>query len=74
MLIYTLMLLSPFIEWLVIDMIAEISATKNNLSRDNLLWPSACFVSSSKECDFEVKWLSTGDYHEERTPFLSDYL
>ena len=40
MLIYTLMLLSPFIEWLVIDMIAETSATKNNLSRDNLLWPA----------------------------------
>ena len=33
---------------IVIDMIAETSATKNNLSRDNLLWPSACFVSSSK--------------------------
>ena len=25
-------------------------------------------------CDFEVKLLSTGDYHKERTPFLSDYL
>ena len=30
------MLLSPFIEWLVIDMIAETSATKNNLSCDTV--------------------------------------
>ena len=28
------------------DMIAETSKTKNNLSRDSLLWPNACFVNT----------------------------
>ena len=53
MLIYTLMPIYRMTSHMprhmpVNDMITETSATKNNLSRNSLIWPSACFVSSNK--------------------------